>query len=245
VGIRVFVFDERAALAQADYVEWVESEISAAPKDGWEQPEASSPCLRKWFYDMCKTFARDGHLDDPHCTPYCFYQNVIEVEFGSSVEEEGGLEAWRLAEKHGVRLLAGDELLPRTAPKGAKAERYFHISVLDGRKPDKPGASNVCFVVFDPVLAQVDIGNARKRILELLERQPQTKDPANLLGQRLRQWNDQFAARRLDQSISEMRYYRALIFIRVHRRDSGSLISPIMDLARKVSLPFVTSDLLT
>jgi hypothetical protein len=235
VGITVFVFDERAALAQADYSKWVESEIRAAPKDGWDKPESSSPRLRKWFDDMRKTFPRDAHPDDPYATEYCFYENVIDVIFASSVGEEGILEAWRLAEKHGVRLLVGDELLPRTAPKG---KRDFHISVLDGRKPDKPGGvPNVCFVVFDPELAHVDLGESRKRILELLETQPWTKDQSVLVGDRLRQWNDQFAARRLDPLISEMRFYRELIFIRVDKKNGASMISPMMELSHKLSLP--------
>jgi hypothetical protein len=236
VGIRVFVFDERVALAQADYTKWVEREIRAAPKDGWDKPESSQPLLRKWFDDMRKTFPREAHPDDPYGTEYCFYKNVIDVMFASSVGEEGVLDAWRLADRHGVRLLAGDELLPRTAPKG---KRDFHISILDGRKPDKPGvAPNVCFVVFEPELAHIHLGDSRKRVLELLETQPWTTDQANLVGRRLRQWNDQFAAYGLDPLVSEMRFYGELVFVRVHARDSGAMISPMMDLSRKLGLPF-------
>ena len=84
MGITVFVFDERAALAQADYSKWVESEIRAAPKDGWDKPESSSPRLRKWFDDMRKTFPREAHPDDPYGTEYCFYENVIDVICASS-----------------------------------------------------------------------------------------------------------------------------------------------------------------
>jgi hypothetical protein len=235
MGLRVFVFDELVALAQADYSKWVESEIRAAQKVGWDKPESSSPRLRKWFDDIRKTFPREAHPDDPYGTEYCFYRNVIDVIFARSVGEEGVLEAWRLAEKHGVRLLVGDELLPRTAPKG---ERDFHIAVLDGSKPDKPGVvPNVCFVVFDPKLAHVDIGNSTRRILELLEAQLWTKDQAILVGDRLRQWNDQFEACRLDPLISEMRFYRELIFIRVHKKNSASMISPMMKLSHKLGLP--------
>jgi len=235
VGVGVFVFDERAALAQADYSKWVESEVRTAPKNGWDKPESSQPRLRKWFDDMCKSFPREAHPDDPYGTEYCFYKNVIAVMFASSVAEQGVIEAWRLAEKHGLSLLAGDELLPRTAPKGG---RDFHISILDGRKPDKPGVmANVCFVVFDPELAGVNLGDSRKRVLELLETQPWTRDQANLVGPRLRQWHDQFAARRLDRLVSEMRFYRELVFLRVHSRDSGAMISPMMDLSHKLGLP--------
>src|SRR5258708_31382932 len=117
----------------------------AAPKDGWDKPESSSHRLRKWFDDMRKAFPREAHPDYTYGTEYCFYRNVIDVIFASSVGEEGVLEAWRLAEKHGLRLLVGDELLPRAA---SREKRDFYISVLDGPKP-KPGVSpNFCFVVF-------------------------------------------------------------------------------------------------
>jgi hypothetical protein len=234
VGIRVFVFDERVALAQADYGEWVASEIRAAPKDGWDKPESSSRRLRKWFDDMRKTFPREADPDDSYGTEYCFYGNVIDVMFASSVGEEGVLEAWRLADKHGLRLLVGDELLPRTAPRG---KRDFHISVLDGARP-KPGVvPDVCFVVFDPELAHVTPGNARQRVVEKLEAEPWIKEQSILMGNRLGRWNDQFAARNLDPLISEMRFYRDLIFIRVHRKNGASMISPMMELSHKLGLP--------
>jgi hypothetical protein len=37
VGITAFVFDEHAALAQADYRDWIKREIEAAPKDDWDK----------------------------------------------------------------------------------------------------------------------------------------------------------------------------------------------------------------
>jgi hypothetical protein len=234
VGIRVFVFVERVALAQTDYSKWVETEIAAAPKDGWDKPESSSRRLRKWFDDMRKTFPRDAHPDDSYGTEYCFYGNVIDVIFASSVGEEGVLEAWRLADKHGLRLLVGDELLPRAASRG---KRDFHISVLDGPKP-KPGVvPNVCFVVFDPEFAHVAPSNAKKWVLEQLETEPWTKDQSILMGDRLRQWNDQFAARNLGPLISEMRFYRELVFVRVDRKNGSSMIAPTMELSHKLGLP--------
>jgi hypothetical protein len=235
VGITVFVFDERSAQAQADYSKWVESEIKAAPKGGWDKPESSSPGLRRWFDDMRKTFPREAHPDDPYGTEYCFYRNVIDVIFASSVGEEGVLEAWRLAEKYGVRLLVGDELLPPMAPKG---NRDFHISVLDGRRLDIPGVvPNVCFVVFDPEIAHVAPSDARKWVLVRLKAGPWSKDQSILLGDRLRKWTDEFATRNLDATVSEMRFYRDLIFIRVAKRISSSMISPTMELSHKLDLP--------
>src|SRR5260370_16653848 len=110
-------------MSQADYSEWVESEIMAAPKDGWDKPESSSHRLRKWFDDMRKTFPREAHPDDPYGTEYCFYENVIDVIFASSVGEDGVLEAWRHPANHGARLLAGLHLVHPTAPQ---ATPHFH-----------------------------------------------------------------------------------------------------------------------
>ena len=236
MGITVFVFDEHVAPTKADYGEWVGSEIATAPKGGWDKLESSAPRLQKWFCDICKTFPSigDAHADNPYGTEYCFYRNVIDVIFASSVGEEGILEAWRIAEKHGLRLLVGDELLPRAAPRG---ERDFHISVLDGRK-SKPGVSpNVCFVVFDPEFSHVSPSNARKWVLEQLEAKPWTNDQSIMMGDRLRQWNDQLAARNLDPLISERRFYRELIFIRVDKKNGSSMISPMMELSHKLDLP--------
>jgi hypothetical protein len=183
---------------------------------------------------MRKTFPREAHPDDPYGTEYCFYRNVIDVIFASSVGEEGVLEAWRLADKHGLRLLVGGELLPRAAPRG---NRDFHISVLDGPKP-KPGVvPNFCFVVFDPEFANVTPGNARKRIVEKLGTELWTKEQSILMGDRLKQWNDHFAARKLDPLISDMRFYRDLIFIRVDRKNGSSMISPTMEISHELSLP--------
>lgn len=236
MGITVFVFDKRVAMAQANYGDWVGSEIAAAPKDAWDKSESSSPRLRKWFDDMRRSFPliRMTDPDDPYGTEYCFYRNVIDVIFASSVGEEGILKAWRLAEKHGLRLLVGDELLPRTAPRG---ERDFHISVLDGRKPNKPGvSSNFCFVVFDPELAHVSPSKAKQWVLEQIETGTWSKD-RSMIGDRLRQWDDELAARNLDPLISEMRFYRELIFIRVAKKNGSSMVSPIMELSHKFGLP--------
>ena len=237
MGIRVFVFDEHAALAQADYCNWIEREIKSAPKDNWQKPESSSPRLRKWFDDMRRSFPLigDAHPDDAYGTEYCFYWNVIDVMFAGSVGEEGVLQAWRLAGKHDLRLLVGDELLPRKAPKG---KRDFHISVLDGARPIPGIAPNMCFVVFDPEIAHISPAKARAWILERLEAEAWSKDQSILTGDKLRLWIDLFAARNLDPLVSEMRFYRDLIFIRVDRKNSSSMISPTMELSHKLDLPF-------
>jgi hypothetical protein len=177
----------------------------------------------------------DAHPDDPYGTEYCFYWNVIDVAFAGSVGEEGVLQAWRFAGKHGLRLMAGDELLPRKAPKG---KRDFHISILHGARPRPGMAPNMCFVVFDPDIAHVAPRKARTWVLEQLEAEPWSKDQSILTGDKLRQWTDLFAARNLDPLVSEMRFYRDLIFIRVDRKYDISLLSPTMELSHKLNLPF-------
>ncbi|KRR23306.1 hypothetical protein CQ14_32300 [Bradyrhizobium lablabi] len=237
MGITVFVFDKRVAKAQADYGDWVGSEIAAAPKNCWDKPESSSPRLRKWFGDMCKTFPLIGETDpdDSYGTEYCFYRNVIDVVFASSIGEEGVRKAWKLAEKHGLRILIGDELLPAAAPRG---KQHFHIPVLHGPKPDKPGVSpNICFVVFDPELTRVSPSTARKWALDQVETGAWSNDQSFPLGDRLSEWNDQLAARNLDSLISEMRFYRELIFVRVDQKNASSMVAPIMELSHRLGLP--------
>jgi hypothetical protein len=237
LGISVFVFDKRVAKAQANYGDWVGSEIAAAPKNGWDKPESSSPRLRKWFGDMSKTFPLIGDTDpdDSYGTEYCFYRNVIDVIFASSIGEEGVRKAWKLAEKHGLRILIGDELLPPAAPRG---KRDFHISVLHGPKPDKLGVlPNVCFVVFDPELARVAPSAARQWAFEQVKTAAWSNDQSFLSGNGLRQWNDQLAARNLDSLISELRFYSELNFVRVAQKNSSSMVSPIMELSHKLGLP--------
>lgn len=240
MGIIVYVFDERVASAQADHFDWIKREIDAAPKYTWEKPRSSSPRLRKWFEDMRKSFPLlgDAHPDDSFGTEYCFYRNVIDVGFVSSVGEQGVLQAWRLAEKHGLRVLAGHELLPPAAPTGEEDFHNFHISVLDGAKPAPGIVPNICFVVFDPDIEHVAPKKARTWVLERLEAGPWSENQSILTSDRLRRWSDQFAIRNLDALIVGTRFYRDLIFIRVDRRNASSMISPVMSLSHQFDLPF-------
>lgn len=238
MGVSIFVFDQRAAPEQVDYRDWIKREMEPKPNVDWNRPESSSPCLRKWFDDMRSSFPLIGDAppDDPHGTEYCFFENVTDAIFASSVARKGVLLAWRIADRHGLRVLIGDELLARTAPED---DRDFYISVLDGRKSSKLGVTpNVCFVVFDPDIEHVAPGKARAWALKRLEAGPWSKDRAILAGQRLGQWLDQFGTSNLDALISEMRFYRDLIFIRVDRKVSSSMISPTMELSHKLDLPF-------
>jgi len=238
VGVAIYVFDDRAAPTQLDRREWIKREVEVAPKYGYDSPKTSSPRLRRWFEDMRNSFPLigDAHPDDPFGTEYCFFGNVIDANFASSVGEQGILEAWRIAEKHGLRLLAGDELLPQKAPKGG---RDFHIAVLDGRKPDTPGlAPNMCFVVFDPDISHVAPKEARTWVLQRLKAGPWSKDQSILTEGRLKECADQFATRSLDGLVLEMRFYRELIFIRVDKKNGGAMLAPTIEISRKHDLPF-------
>lgn len=237
MGVSILVFDQRAAPAQADYLNWIKRETAPGPNGDWNRPESSSLWLRKWFDDMRSSFPliRDAPPDDPHGTEYCFFEYVIDAIFASSVARKGVLLAWRLAEKHELRVLLGDELLARNAPED---DRDFRVSVLDGWRSNMPGASNVCFVVFDPDIDHIAPSKARAWALERLGAGPWSKDRAILAGDRLAPWIDQFASRNLEASISEMRFYRDLIFIRVDRKASSLVISPTMELSHKLGLPF-------
>jgi hypothetical protein len=234
VGISVFVFD--ATVVQEDYREWVTREIEATRKDSQGSPK--SPRLRKWFEEMRVSFPLigDAHPDDPYGTEYCFHRNVADVIFAGSVGEEGVLQSWILAEKHGVRLMVGDQLLPPTAPKG---KRDFHISVLDGQTLEPSStASHLCFVVFDPDISRVAPHQARTWVLRRLKAEASSKDQSILAADRLRQWADQFAARNLGGLVLELRFYREFIFIRVDRTNASAMISPTMELSHKLSLQF-------
>ncbi|MCJ9704042.1 MULTISPECIES: hypothetical protein [unclassified Bradyrhizobium] len=237
MGIRAFVFDERAAPEHVDYHDWIQREIEGDPRGDWSKPETSSPPLRKWFDDMRSSFPLigDAHPDDAFGTEYGFYKNAIDVVFASSVGEEAVLRAWKLADKHGLRLSVGGELLPRKAPKTSSD---FHVTALHGSRPDTLRAVlDVCFVVFDPDIAHVAPSGARMWVLEQLQAAPWSKDRSILTGDRLRRWLDQYESRNLDELVSEMRFYRDLIFMRVEKRNSSSMVSPTMELAHKFSLP--------
>jgi hypothetical protein len=238
VGISVFVFDGNAALAQEDYCCWISREIEGAPKDGQDRSKSSSRRLQKWFEDMRGSFPLigDAHPDDPFGTEYCFYRNVVDVIFASSVGQEGVLQAWKLAEKHGLRLMIRDQLLPPTAPKD---KGDLHISALDGPTAELSSrAPNVCFVVFDPDISHVAPREARKWVLGQLEEGAWSKDKSILMGDRLKQWADQFAARDLGRLTSEVRFYHELVFLRVDKKDASLMISPTMELSHKLNLPF-------
>jgi hypothetical protein len=229
MGVSVFVFEERVASEGSVPRSWIEREIKRVSKLGQATPELSSPRLQKWLEDMRSSFPLigDAHSDDANGTDCC-YRNVIDVTFATSVGAQGVFRAWQLAEKHGLRVAFGDDVLPRAAP----AEENFHLPGLHGQ------ASHVCFIVFDPDLERVSPRDARNWARQRLEAGPSDEEPSILRSKRLKRWMDGFETRKLDALISQMRFSDDLIFIRVSRKNSASMISPIMELSHALDLPF-------
>lgn len=234
VGVRIFVFDERAAAAQVDHCEWIARQIKAGSRRRFDSPRSSSSQLHSWFEDMRGRFPLIGeaHPDDARGTEYCFFRNVIDIVFASSVGEEGVLQAWKLAEKHRLRVLADEELLP------PKAEQDFHITMLHGKRSASGIAPHICFVVFDPDIAHAIPGKTRAWILTRREAELWSKDRSVLTGDRLSKWMDRFTARDMGALISEMRFARDIVFIRVDRRNGASMVGPVMELSHQLNLPF-------
>lgn len=217
MGVSVFVFEERAASEASDLRSWIEHEIKKVSKVGQDKSELSSPRLQKWLEDMRSSFPLIGDPDDASGTEYCCYRNVIDVTFATSVGEQGVFRAWQLAEKHGLRVAFGDDVLPQAAP----AEEDFHLPGLHGQ------ASHVCFIVFDPDLKRVSPRDARAWARQRLEAGPSDARPSILRSKRLKQWMDRYETRKLDALISQMRFCDDLIFIRVSRKNSASMISQL------------------
>jgi hypothetical protein len=186
--------------------------------------------LQKWFEDMRNSFPLigDAHPDDANGTEYCFHRNAIDVTFATSVGEQGVFRAWQLAEKHGLRVAFGDDVLPRVVP----VEEDFHLPGLHGQ------ASDVCFIVFDPDAKRVVPRNARVWARQRLEAGPGDESPSILSSKPLKRWMDQYESRKLDALVSQMRFCDDLIFIRVSRKNSASMISPIMEMSHAFGLPF-------
>ncbi len=230
MGVSVCVFEECDASEASDPRTWIEREIKRASTVGQDKPELPSPRLQKWLEDMRSSFPLigDAHPDDANGTEYCCYRNVIDVTFATSVGEQGIFRAWQLADKHGLRVAFGGDVLPRAAP----AEEDFHLPGLHGQ------ASHVCFIVFDPDLERTSPRDARAWARQRLEAGPSDERPSILRSKRLKQWMDGYESRKLDGLISQMRFCGDLIFIRVSRKNSASMISPIMELSHALDLPF-------
>jgi hypothetical protein len=112
MGISAFVFDERVAPAGGELWDWIRAQRAAAREGEWQRPETSSNILKLWFGEMRESFPliEDSDPDDLRGTEYCFFKDLVEIVFAGPVGEEGVVTAWKLACKHGLRMLVGDEL---------------------------------------------------------------------------------------------------------------------------------------
>ena len=237
-GYPHFCFDKCAPSTKGDLGLWIEAQISKAPKGSWQKPETSSAVLASWFEEIRQTFSslKDAEPDDLYGTEYNFYEHVIDAAFAGPVGEEGVVLAWKLADKFGLRIMVGDELLPPSAPAG---KRNFHITALDG--PENPkslhGVTNLCIAVIDPQFAPQ--GDLKKWVVEQLSDAEGSKDSSTIETNRLRQWNDDFALRSADAKFDDVRFFRALVFARFQQGEMEKIVPVAMELSRKYRLPLL------
>jgi hypothetical protein len=226
MGITVVVFEEQLAPTDRDLWAWIRAERAAEPKGAWQRPETSSNVLSSWVSEMRATFPplADAVPDDLHGTDYSFYKHFIYIVFAGPVGEEGVVTAWKLAHRHGLRVLVGDELLPPAAPEG---ERQIHITALDGDKVrTRPaGARNVCIAILDPAFAPA--AGARQWILDQLDIENGSDDPSlAMTSSRLKQWHDDFSALHLSCVLPETRFFEKFILLRLHHPKDLDQVAP-------------------
>lgn len=234
MGISAIVFEERAAPADGELWDWIRAQRATEPHGEWQRPETSSNILKLWFGEMRESFPliQDADPDDLRGTEYCFYKNFVEIVFAGSVGEEGVVTAWKLACKHGLRMMVGDELLPRSAPEG---ERQVHITALDGSKAraEATGRRNVCIAILDPAFAPAS--GTRQWVLDQLDVEAGSDDPSSIMASdRLKQWNDEFGALELSPVHIETKFFRRFILLRVRPNDLGNVAPAAIELAKRV-----------
>jgi hypothetical protein len=232
VGISAVVFDEQAAPIDGNLSAWFKAERAAAPKGAWQRPKTSSNVLNSWFSEMRETFPSlyNSDPEDLHGTDYSFYKHFVRIDFAGPVGEEGVVRAWKLASKHGLRILAGDELLPRSAPEG---ERRIHITVLDGGKAraQSTGPPNICIAVLDPEFAPAS--GAKQWIIDQLDVEEGSDNPIMESG-RLKQWNDEFTVS--DSSCVHSKFYHKFILLRFRPNDLDRIAAAAIELAKRFHL---------
>jgi hypothetical protein len=185
--------------------------------------------LNSWFDEMRKTFPPLGEADsdDRRGTNYTFHKNFIWMIFAGSVSEDGVVTAWKLAQKYGLRIAAGDELLPREAPEG---ERHVWITVLDGRKNPDVDTPNICIAILDPAFAPSS--DARGWVLKQLN-EAATDDASSSL---LRQWDDEFKALDVSNLVIETRHFQGFILLRFRPKDVHRISRAALKLCKRLYL---------
>jgi hypothetical protein len=234
VGVSAVVIEEQFASSKGDLRGWIRSSRATAANDDWRKPDTSSDALNRWFVEMTKEFPpiEEADVEDLKGSEYAFYQHFIEIQFAGPVAEHGVVSAWKLAQKHGLRLLVGDELLPKLAPDG---ERQTHITALDGRQTAlKAGMKQeIGIAIVDPAFAPLSATQVWVR--EQLH--AQSTDDVSLadLSPPLRRWHDAFA----DSIPARKQYLRSLVLLSFPPSELDKIAPLAIEAAQKLQLGLV------
>jgi hypothetical protein len=158
----------------------------------------------------------------------------VEIVFAGPVGEEGVVTGWKLAYKHGLRMLVGDDLLPRSAPEG---ERQAHISVLDGSKAraQSTGRRNICIAILDSEFAPAS--GAKQWVFDQLDVEEASDDPFSIVvSSQLKQWNDEFRTLDLSCVQTEFKFFRKFILLRIRPKDLREVAAATVELAKRFHL---------
>jgi hypothetical protein len=241
LGVGAIVYEASVTPPEGDVATWMEGQHAAQPR---RESRPSSVMLNSWFDEMRKTFRPldEADPDDRWGTEYSFYKNFISMNFAGSVSEEGVVTAWKLAQKYGLRISVGDELLPREAPEG---ERHVWITVLDGRKTPGVDTPNICIAILDPAFAPPSDerrwpllpSDERRWVLKQLceVATGDTSSPTSA-SSLLRQWDDEFQALDASNSVLETRYFQGFILLRLRPKDAHRISSAAIKLCRRLYL---------
>jgi len=233
MGITAVVFEEGSAPADVDIWAWITAQRKAHSHGQWLRPDRRSIVLNLWFRDMQKTFPllADADPDDSHGTEYSFYEHFVYIVFAGSVGDEGVVTAWKLADKYELRMLVGDEFLPRTAPEG---ERSFHITALDGSKAQSTGTRNVCIAILDP---SAPASGVQKWVFDHVNIDKGSDDPSSIkTSGNLKQWNDAFRTLDLGCVHLEAEFFQKITLVRTRSNDLHKVAPAAIELAKKFRL---------
>jgi hypothetical protein len=231
LGISAVVFDERGVPTDGDLSIWLRFQRAAGLKEEWQRPETSSSVLGSWFSEMREAFPSltDADPDDLRGTDYSFYRQFVCMEFAGPVGEEGILMAWKLAYKHGLRMLVGDKLLPRVAPEG---KRLIAITALEGSEvgAQSTGVRNISIAVLDPDI--VPASGTKQWVRDQLNVEIGSDDSSIIASDQLKKWNDEFKALNLTRAI----LFRNFILLRIQPKDLNRVAPTAIELAKRFHL---------
>jgi len=236
MGVTAVVFEEGPAPTDGDLWDWISAQRAAESKGEWRRPETSSNVLNLWFSDMRETFPSlpDAHPDDVRGTDYTFYKHFVYIDFAGPVSEEGVVTAWKLAHKHGLRILVGDELLPRSAPEG---KRQLRITALDGSevRAHSTIARNLSIAILDPTFAPAS--GTKKWVLDQLEMEWGGDNLPSIIGSSLlKQWNNEFGMLNVSCAYLEKEFFKNVVLLHFHPKDLDKIAPAVIELAKRLRL---------